>query len=84
MSVYIDRDDLIEWIWREKMGSRQAIEEFIKSRPAADVSEIRCGNWSDISGQAVLCSVCGMPKNAKQARGWRYCPHCGAVMECDI
>lgn len=42
------------------------------------------GHWSDISGQACVCSACGRPQNYKQAKGWRYCPHCGAVMGCDI
>lgn len=41
----------------------------------------KAGTWRDISGQACLCSVCGKPQNYKQAKGWRYCPMCGAVME---
>ena len=39
------------------------------------------GTWSDISGQACLCSVCGRPQNYKQAMGWKYCPCCGAKMQ---
>lgn len=53
----------------------------IRQVPFADVTEIKRGKWSDISEQACLCSNCGKPQNYKQAMGWRYCPHCGAVME---
>lgn len=39
------------------------------------------GRWSQVSGQATLCSCCGRASNAKQARNWNYCPYCGAKME---
>lgn len=43
-------------------------------------AEVHRGRWSDISGQACICSFCGRPQNYKQAKGWRYCPMCGAIM----
>lgn len=55
--------------------------QFVAGIPKADVSEVRRGHWSDISGQACLCSVCGRPQNYKQAMGWKYCPCCGAKMK---
>lgn len=39
------------------------------------------GRWSQVSGQATLCSCCGRASNAKQARNWSYCPYCGKKME---
>lgn len=45
------------------------------------VPDLKSGKWSDISGQACLCSVCGRPQNYKQAMGWKYCPCCGAKMQ---
>lgn len=38
-------------------------------------------SWSQVSGQATLCSCCGRASNAKQARNWSYCPYCGTKME---
>ena len=60
-------------------GMTRAILEGVKRLPPAQ--QERKGKWSQVSGQATLCSCCGMASNAKQARNWRYCPHCGAEME---
>jgi len=95
MSEYIDRHRAVEalrsFLNRNPFACHPRDEfinqgvhhawSIIERMPTADVAEIRRGHWSDISGQACLCSVCGRPQNYKQARGWRYCPHCGAVME---
>lgn len=60
-------------------GTARAILEGVKRLPTAQ--QERTGRWSQVSGQATLCSCCGRASNAKQAKGWRYCPMCGAVME---
>lgn len=92
MSEYINRQKAVELI--RSLEKKEAFhpadchknagiiraEYAICRMPAADVAEIRRGRWSDISGQACLCSVCGRPQNYKQAKGWRYCPMCGAIM----
>lgn len=51
----------------------------IKSLPSAQQEQT--GRWSQVSGQATLCSCCGRASNAKQARNWSYCPYCGKKME---
>lgn len=89
MNDLISREAAIEETWKEPSYSDPLnilteIRERIKAIQPAYFVEVRRGKWSDISGQAVLCSVCGKPQNEKQARCWRYCPHCGAVMECGI
>ena len=48
----------------------------IKNTPAADVVEVRHGEW--IEGQTLeKCSICGK----KGFPDWRYCPSCGAKMD---
>ena len=62
------------------------IAEIMDSIPAADVVEVRHGEWLDngdrdsngvIKPFAISCSVCG----SSVGTSWmRYCPNCGAKM----
>lgn len=45
--------------------------------PAADVSEVRHGTWTDIGSLSCRCSECGCKNN----RTTPYCPLCGARMD---
>lgn len=93
MSEYINRESIVDNVCEgiycgmcsfqrhgDSMSMYCGLQDFVQSIPAADVAEVRRGRWSDISGQACLCSFCGRPQNYKQALGWRYCPMCGAIM----
>lgn len=60
-------------------GTARAILEGVKRLPTAQQEQT--GRWSQVSGQATLCSCCGRASNAKQARNWSYCPYCGTKME---
>ncbi|MBQ7146006.1 MAG: hypothetical protein IJR95_04480 [Lachnospiraceae bacterium] len=60
-------------------GMTRAILEGVKRLPSAQ--QERTGRWSQVSGQATLCSCCGRASNAKQERNWSYCPYCGEKME---
>lgn len=53
----------------------------VNAEEAKWVRSQRTGRWSQVSGQATLCSCCGRASNAKQAKTWNYCPYCGAKME---
>ena len=52
--------------------------EKVRSIPAADVVEVRHGEW--IEGKTLeKCSVCGK----KGFPDWKYCPNCGARMDAE-
>lgn len=69
-------DKMMEIYFDRKVILAKAYDQ-IKDMPSAQKN----GRWRDISGQAVLCSVCGRAQNYKQTKGWRYCPHCGSRNE---
>ena len=59
--------------------SKDTVVRVLEQLPSAQ--QERTGRWSQVSGQATLCSCCGRASNAKQARNWSYCPYCGEKME---
>ena len=88
MSDYISRENLINdienvlWDWDTVDGItattvlKQTITD-IRNQPAADVTEIKHGYWTNVDG--ARCSLCnyklettGLPT---------FCPNCGAKME---
>lgn len=59
-----------------------ALKTNIEQIPAADVVEVKHGEWKDLSSAEWQCSEC----NYKVER-WNntpYCPNCGARMDGDI
>lgn len=79
----IDADALMEWVYRERLDTRERIANLVERMPTIDPPQ---GEWEErIVEDAELwfrrrfyCSNCG---------GWntygmtRYCPDCGAKME---
>jgi hypothetical protein len=52
----------------------------IRNIPAADVVEVRHGEWETtetLLGRCCICSVCGSCPTME----YRYCPYCGAKMD---
>lgn len=102
MSDYIDREELIKHIkdlptwWAD--GSAlcayyltKAITS-IEEAPAADVQEIKHGEWIKYRPEnaldgAYFCSICFKEQKIADGmitpldRGYHYCPNCGAKME---
>ena len=89
MDEYIER----EKAWR-KVNRAKNIEEalsLIDSIPAADVAEVKHGEWIDLHDENVLyeqtykCSVCGewfvIEAGTPKENGYKYCPNCGARMD---
>lgn len=75
MSKYIDRAALFN-----SLSGAKTVEEIfaaIQAAPAADVQEIRRGQWEN-DGHTLACSNC----HTINIRGvaWDYCPYCGAAM----
>jgi hypothetical protein len=73
---------------QEMRGANKVIDR-IKSAPAADVAEVRHGEWIDKpSGRymhmASFCSVCWKKSGVGGTESNRhkpYCPNCGAKMD---
>ena len=59
--------------------SKDTVVRVLEQLPSAQQEQT--GRWSQVSGQATLCSCCGRASNAKQARNYSYCPYCGTKME---
>ena len=63
---------------KQKKGVLMAISK-LKETPAADVAEVKHGEWVYGEFDIPHCSECGvevMPNNVSN-----YCPHCGAKMD---
>ena len=82
MDEYIKREAVIEAIMSEPPDAHypQWYVDKIKSIPAADVAEVRHGQWLCVdtdTEQFFLCNRC------KKKEYWEsnYCPNCGAKMD---
>lgn len=96
MSDYIDRDELIKHIkdlptwWGDGSGVCAFypvdVMVSIANAPAADVQEVRHGEWKSFHSQDTLyrsyyCSACGHEQIIPLTTAVKYCPHCGAKMD---
>lgn len=88
MAEYIDRDEVIAWIWKQKRLSKGYTVMVIQDLPAADVAPVVHGRWKyNTDFQVWNCSECG--ENPHKGTGVvvseenlpAYCPHCGARMD---
>ena len=82
----IDADELMEWIWRERLDTRERIASLVERMPTID--PVKHGEWvyKGVRGRFPVCecSVCGNAENADWAilgDNVNYCPNCGARME---
>lgn len=103
MSNYIDRDELIKHIndlptwWGDGSGvyTFYPVEVMVSigNAPAADVQEVRHGEWTKDDSGGCYCSACGwyadydydyvtyVTNNGLGNGDFNYCPHCGAKMD---
>lgn len=62
-----------------------AVQDTISDMPAADVEEVKHGEWIDklveCNGVAEIKSVCSLCGNPNKRYKPPYCPHCGAKMD---
>lgn len=84
MAEYITKDEIIDWIWKQKRLSKPYTVSVISNNiPPADVAPVVHGKWeyigTDKMGNVFRCSNCasriGLDKETD------YCPNCGAQMD---
>lgn len=78
---YIERDIAAEIIKKLAFSQcspfdKQEAIDGIESVPAADVEEVRHGEWLE-GNRWQPCSKC----HKRGKRSWKYCPKCGARMD---
>ena len=56
------------------------IPMIIDDTPAADVKEVKNGEWSVICG-LYTCSNCGVEVSGIVFDEWKFCPYCGCAMD---
>ena len=95
MKKYIDADKLCEGLRGMasvlapfKRNTIFGVIETIKIMHAADVEEVKHGQWIEVddgvligNGKHIECSECGTWRKDKQKLN--YCPNCGAKMDGD-
>lgn len=97
MAEYIKREDAIRAIRQYQYP--YGVEFLIRNLPAADVAEVKHGEWVDFIGNPVawdkehkdcpegnaVCSKCGrwLVASDEYLTIGRYCPNCGALMKED-
>lgn len=74
MAEYIDRKAAIKEL---AFDYAYAAADLIKKIPAADVQEVRYGNWFNNGSLSCRCSECGCKSNRES----NFCPYCGAKMD---
>lgn len=81
---YIERGALIEFVKQNTPHidgdtTMQCVERAMKAAPAADVVEVRHGEWKK-RGNEKKCSVCDFIYYSNNDE-CTYCPNCGARMD---
>lgn len=77
MTDYISREAAIGAIKKGLLPWEIADE--IRAIPAADVVEVKHGQWEHTPTYWIYCSVCGREPNEYNERV-NFCPYCGAQM----
>ena len=75
----IDADELIEWVYREDLDTREKIAHLVERQPTVRNE----GTWTNMH---TTCSKCGwqMIDDVLQTPNmvfFNYCPYCGAKMK---
>ena len=80
MAEYIEREALIADYDRVHKGPAGGARKLMVDAPAADVVEVRHGEWMPqklFSEMAWCCSEC----QTLGSRAWKWCPVCGTTMD---
>lgn len=92
MARYIDAENLIDELSAACMpiyekditgilGDNSSIADIINEQPAADVQEIKHGEWRE-HNKIYICSQCGYSfENEGYIAFFNYCPCCGSRMD---
>lgn len=80
---FIDVDVLAKQIYKRVNNSaiRSWLFAIINETPAADVQEVKRGQWKD-ANEMFECSICGYSfENEGYMHFFNFCPNCGARMD---
>lgn len=86
MAEYIEKDEIVAWILKQKHLSKALTILAIEETPAADVAPARHERWISVDADVIFrCSGC----RAEVSTSWdyddddmfAYCPCCGAKMD---
>ena len=84
MSEYISREASIKTLNDEGIEYNGDINYFIMNAPAADVQEVKHGEWKQVYEDCWECSICGQEYylgiETPKENEYHYCPYCGAKM----
>jgi hypothetical protein len=94
MARYIDAERLCRGLkdmasvqYPDKQKAILGVVSTIENTPAADVVEVKHGEWIGRCGTGqyddYYCSLCGMYEEGTRNRKFlgKYCPNCGAKMD---
>lgn len=79
---YVGKDKNVIEVFNTYMTAHRLDIELIEKLPAADVAEVKHGQWikSETEGETLSrCSECGYPVSHWYTTN--YCPNCGARMD---
>lgn len=90
MAKYIDAEALINELEAGGMpiywsgisgilGDKDCIRDYIERAPAADVQEVKHGEWVHDEFDMLCCSACREELDCSDTT--LYCPYCGAKMD---
>jgi hypothetical protein len=86
--IMVRYDDLRRYCEKRHCGSVPL--EYIKQMPTIEAEPVRRGEWIQIGGKTMKCSVCGWYQSAKRtetvksgcfAKAYHFCTACGARMD---
>ena len=78
MAEYIEREALLKWA-KEFYPNDLQFASAVINAPAADVAEVRHGEWIYGEFDIPHCSECGKEVLPNQIS--KHCPDCGAKMD---
>lgn len=87
MAKYINFEDACEEIYKSELltdNNKDWAVEAIGQAPAADVTELKHGQWFERANvkEQVYCSECATIEKATDSNyKSRRCPNCGAIMD---
>ena len=70
---------------RDNLGNIIDFQQIIDDAPTADVEEVKRGEWLWDTEDKYKCSCCHYETRVDEVMGlprYKYCPFCGAKMNC--
>ena len=79
----VDADDLLDRVWRGRVGSRELVMKLIREAPTIfEKDDPKRNEWYLDSNDDYLwayCGECEFPISVEDAERFNYCPMCGSL-----